>query len=1214
LAAAVTAAALAHELSPTLAVAITAVAASAGVLVPFLLDALRRQQDSSAERRREETAAADRSKREADTRIRRIRGLVLDWPLSFADVQPEDLGVSPSATAQRHAGDAEETRYVARDVDDGELTPALASHRFVVISGPSKAGKSRTAFEVARRVFADDLLVVPAQRPEEAPDALRELFGELDILAHVGERRVVIWLDDVQRYVRFRAIDAALLRKWRTNDPPVVIVSTIRDTEFSKLQEDERSVLSRAKRITLQAQLSAPEMERAVEAYPGEDFSRGLGVRMVDAPQLIETLEAAASSEPQAYALISAAVDWQRATSKESISAQELYELARLADYRRAVAEGASFRDDALADALDWCLRRLPSGISMLHSSDDEDERFAVFDYLVDYASGVVEDGRGRRAVPDGIWEAALLWLDPGECALVGFSAQYFGAWDVARRAWTKAQEDPEDGLVATVFLGALQAQTGESQMAKETLEKALNSTEPLDRLARTIGLASLAIVRMSTGELEEAYETAELAVTEAEADDAEPIELVVALNAKATIDLVLGRDDALELADRSVKLIASSHVDDDLLLLEAMLVQCRALTKAGDYLAAEGVADRALDIAGRAGAVNSIWGGALLTGRGNARRCLNKYAEAVADVERAHAIQLVALSPEHPTLGDTLWLLGVCKQALGELTVARQCLEDAFALRERSLSPRHPDYALTLYALGCVRLELGEHAAAERDFGRVLSLEEAMKGPEDVEVAYTLHELGRARYALHEFEPAKRDFERALAIKEAALGREHQQVAQTLYELASVRQALGDHVQAKADFERTLAIRETDADASPLNIAYTCHMLADIKRVLRDRTGRDDALRALAIKERELGGEDIQVAYTLVVVALLERDRGELAEAERVLTRALAIKEAAPRPDSGDIGATLVFRGSVRLRREDHTGAERDLERAIELYASVYGDSDGHLFEPLRDCADALAKLGRLEQARDRWEWALAVYRTQEEDAKVAPILAALKPIVAGLQPAPLPGISPAHGPLRSLLAAQRRQLFALRRQVLEGADVRVLLAPGLRTVVDGHLAAYFDGATWDVPGLEAALADLGARGDAPVTELAVRDRRSILDAALVELTRTWDARQAALGKELTRALERFLLLAIVDERWPEYRDEAAALIGDGDGDSEAITASLDARLCELFWGSFLRMLFHVQVNVEPSQPQAVAPRPAFSSQTPLAREPHPRKESSQT
>ena len=106
------------------------------------------------------------------------------------------------------------------------------------------------------------------------------------------------------------------------------------------------------------------------------------------------------------------------------------------------------------------------------------------------------------------------------------------------------------------------------------------------------------------------------------------------------------------------------------------------------------------------------------------------------------------------------------------------------------------------------------------------------------------------------------------------------------------------------------------------------------------------------------------------------------------------------------------------------------------------------------------------------------------------------------------------------------------------------------------------------------------------------------------------YDRREAELGDELMRALERFLLLQIIDNRWREhlydmdYLREGIHLRGFAQ--IEPIVAykneafELFSDLMNTIWSDFARMIFHVEVEVEGENggaPEQYEPRPSITA-----------------
>jgi len=177
-----------------------------------------------------------------------------------------------------------------------------------------------------------------------------------------------------------------------------------------------------------------------------------------------------------------------------------------------------------------------------------------------------------------------------------------------------------------------------------------------------------------------------------------------------------------------------------------------------------------------------------------------------------------------------------------------------------------------------------------------------------------------------------------------------------------------------------------------------------------------------------------------------------------------------------------------------------------------------------------------------------------------------------------------------------QRRVIYAYRDEVLEGKDIGDEARAEVAKVIERTVDQYTEGdyaEDWDLDGLFVAL------GQFFPVELAEeeidRERvdHTLLTAQLVdEAMARYDAREEALGKELMGALERFLLLQTIDERWREhlfdmdYLREGIHLRGFAQVDplvaykNEAFTLFGD--LMNIVWSDYARMIFNVEVNVE--------------------------------
>jgi preprotein translocase subunit SecA len=177
-----------------------------------------------------------------------------------------------------------------------------------------------------------------------------------------------------------------------------------------------------------------------------------------------------------------------------------------------------------------------------------------------------------------------------------------------------------------------------------------------------------------------------------------------------------------------------------------------------------------------------------------------------------------------------------------------------------------------------------------------------------------------------------------------------------------------------------------------------------------------------------------------------------------------------------------------------------------------------------------------------------------------------------------------------------QRRVVYAYRDNVLEGKDMGDEARQQISGVIERTIEQYTGSEyveDWDLDSMFSALEqlfpiDLGEE----VIDREALDRIGLGERIAEAALGRYQQREQELGDELTRALERFLLLQIIDERWREhlydmeYLREGIGLRGVAQLDplvaykNEAYTLFGD--LMNTIWSDFTRMIFNVQVNVE--------------------------------
>ena len=195
-----------------------------------------------------------------------------------------------------------------------------------------------------------------------------------------------------------------------------------------------------------------------------------------------------------------------------------------------------------------------------------------------------------------------------------------------------------------------------------------------------------------------------------------------------------------------------------------------------------------------------------------------------------------------------------------------------------------------------------------------------------------------------------------------------------------------------------------------------------------------------------------------------------------------------------------------------------------------------------------------------------------------------------------------------------QREVVYRYRDEVLEGRDMgdvaREQIAEVIERLVDEYTPGDFTD-DWDLPELWVQL-DQIYKVDFELAEIDRSIEREQLKNLLVEdALGLYEEREKELGEELMRALERYLILQIIDQRWREhlydmdYLREGIHLRGFAQIEpivaykNEAFT--LFADLMNSMWADFARMIYNVEVEVQgPNGDGAPQPPPEWEAGPP--------------
>jgi preprotein translocase subunit SecA len=188
-------------------------------------------------------------------------------------------------------------------------------------------------------------------------------------------------------------------------------------------------------------------------------------------------------------------------------------------------------------------------------------------------------------------------------------------------------------------------------------------------------------------------------------------------------------------------------------------------------------------------------------------------------------------------------------------------------------------------------------------------------------------------------------------------------------------------------------------------------------------------------------------------------------------------------------------------------------------------------------------------------------------------------------------------------VLNQQREVIYKYRDEILEGRDMSDAAREEVSGLIERLVEEYTAGdfvEDWDVEGLlRRAEEILTASAALESIDPQTVDREELIAALQAEAARQYERREQELGDELMRALERFLLLQIIDQRWREhlydmdYLREGIHLRGFAQIEplvaykNEAFELFRD--LMNSIWSDFAQMIFHVEVTPVDEQGQPI-------------------------
>ena len=126
-----------------------------------------------------------------------------------------------------------------------------------------------------------------------------------------------------------------------------------------------------------------------------------------------------------------------------------------------------------------------------------------------------------------------------------------------------------------------------------------------------------------------------------------------------------------------------------------------------------------------------------------------------------------------------------------------------------------------------------------------------------------------------------------------------------------------------------------------------------------------------------------------------------------------------------------------------------------------------------------------------------------------------------------------------------QREIIYAQRRKVLEGENLKESIFDMIRSIIERNVEVYTAGSKypeeWDIKGLLDYLYDMFLEKDSVVIDVDIDrlDKEVLTNIIYEEAVKQYEKKEAEIGPEQMRELERIVLLRVVDTKWMDHIDE---------------------------------------------------------------------------
>ena len=264
--------------------------------------------------------------------------------------------------------------------------------------------------------------------------------------------------------------------------------------------------------------------------------------------------------------------------------------------------------------------------------------------------------------------------------------------------------------------------------------------------------------------------------------------------------------------------------------------------------------------------------------------------------------------------------------------------------------------------ALAAADLRALQTDAALDHYAKALALLDPSPGRDSADFALIEREQAQALVTAGRFPEALLAAQHAAKVLQASGPSQALAAAVAEFRVGMIQEQTRDDTAALATFERARLAIESAAGENDARLAQVLSAQGLVQLRLRNFDAAAASFqRGLEIARQQLGERHTQTATLWTRLSTLHREKGDLDAAISALD---AAQQALPEGDINALAQVYASRGALQLMRGNAQAAERDLHEAMQLRKAQSNAPPGLAWFSQSEWGNALAALGRLDEA----------------------------------------------------------------------------------------------------------------------------------------------------------------------------------------------------------------------------------------------------------